>query len=862
MKFTSFYPQKFSSRLFIMTCVAGLIPVLIFFVILKLYGGQFRVQITDTIKQGYKEEWRHSELVLREQLESSIRQKSSDVALQLDLVLQTVPWMTLPDLQKDPHFRKIAVQPVGQTGYTFLFTADGGIARFHPNRKVENRSLRRFAKDLPAFWSVVRASLSGRQQAAGYYEWREGKGDLRHKYMVITRLRQPTSDGVYLSVAATAYLDEFTVPLQKAQGLHTSTLEYLTLTINRLMESFRVVGFLFMGLGILAISLLAGAVGTYFSRSIVQLREATRRVNEGDFSVRVKPSMSGEVGTLTEDFNQMVAQLSATTVSKQVLEKSEERLKETNQELLREVNVRRRAEEALAGEKERLAVTLSSIGEGVISADSEGVIVLMNPASERLTGWKAAEAIGQNISRVFTTIEETTRKRCTDPVETVIKAGATIDSVDQKILVTRQGAERIVADSAAPIYENDGTLLGVVIAFRDMTENRKLEKELLKVKKLESIGLLAGGIAHDFNNLLAVILGNISFGKMLLGNQERIVERLTEAEKACQRAKELTGQLLTFSKGGEPVRRVMLLPELIIETVSLSLSGSKVRPFYEIADNLGPVEIDEAQIRQVIHNLATNAQEAMPSGGELKVRAANINANSAIGLPLKDGAYIRISVEDEGVGIPEEDLQKLFDPYFTTKEMGSQKGMGLGLTICYSIIKNHEGFMTVASKVGRGTTFDVYLPAFQGMLLEKGPAAEGVVLGKGKILYMDDEDSVRDIAGEILSFIGYTVQFARDGEEAVALYRQALEASEPFSAVIMDLTVPGGMGGKEAVKKITEIDPQVKAIVTSGYSNDPIIHEYSNHGFAGAILKPYNVSELGKVVAQIVESRPGAEKNA
>jgi PAS domain S-box-containing protein len=857
----SFYPKKFSSRLFIMTCVAGLIPVVIFLVILKLYGGQFRSEITDTIQQGYREEWRHSELVLREQLESTIRQKSADVALQLDLVLQTVPWMSLEDLQKDPHFRDIAIQKVGQTGYTSLFTADTGIVRFHPNSSLENRSLRRFAKDLPAFWSVIRASLSGKQQASGYYDWRERDGELRHKYMVVTRLRQPTSDGVLLNIAATAYLDEFTVPLQKAQGLHAGTLEYLTLTITRLMESFRMVGFLFMGLGILAISLLAAGVGMYFSRSIVQLREATRRVNEGDFGVRVKASMTGEVGTLTEDFNRMVAQLSATTVSKQLLEKSEERLRETNKEMLREINVRKRAEEALAGEKERLAVTLSSIGEGVISTDSDGAIVLMNPAAERLTGWRASEAMGQNISQVFTTIEEATRKRCDDPVETVIKAGSTVDSVDQKILVNRAGAERIVADSAAPIYEKDGTLLGVVIAFRDMTENRKLEEELLKVKKLESIGLLAGGIAHDFNNLLAVILGNISFGKMLLGNQGRIVERLAEAEKACQRAKELTGQLLTFSKGGEPVRRVMLLPELIIETVSLSLSGSNVRPLYEIGDTLSPAEIDEAQIRQVVHNLVINAQEAMPSGGTVKVRAENLNITSASGLPLKDGAYVRISVEDEGVGIPEEHLQRLFDPYFTTKEMGSQKGIGLGLTICYSIVKNHEGFMTVTSKVDQGTTFDVYLPAFQGMPLEPGPAPEGVAPGKGKILYMDDEDSVRDIAGEILSFIGYTVQFARDGEEAVTLYRQALEASDPFSAVIMDLTVPGGMGGKEAVKRLAEIDPQVKAIVTSGYSNDPIIHEYSHHGFAGVILKPYNVSELGKVVGQIVENNAAGEKH-
>lgn len=304
----------------------------------------------------------------------------------------------------------------------------------------------------------------------------------------------------------------------------------------------------------------------------------------------------------------------------------------------------------------------------------------------------------------------------------------------------------------------------------------------------------------------------------------------------------------------------MLLPELIIETVSLSLSGAGVECSYEMPENLSPVEIDETQIRQVIHNLTVNAQEAMRWGGKLKARAENVAINSSLGLPLKEGAYVRISIEDEGIGIPEEDIQKLFDPYFTTKEMGSQKGMGLGLTICYSIVKNHEGVMTVTSKVGKGTTFHVYLPAFQGMLLQTKPALETVILGKGKILYMDDEDSVRDIAGEILSFIGYTVQFARDGEEAIALYRQAMETSEPFSAVIMDLTIPGGMGGKEAIKKLAQIDPQIKAIVTSGYSNDPIIHEYSNHGFADVILKPYNVGELGRVVGKVVEKGTGGEK--
>jgi two-component system cell cycle sensor histidine kinase/response regulator CckA len=426
-----------------------------------------------------------------------------------------------------------------------------------------------------------------------------------------------------------------------------------------------------------------------------------------------------------------------------------------------------------------------------------------------------------------------------------------------EILISKDGRERIIALSGTPIRDKDLTILGVVIVFRDVTEKRRMEEELLTARKLESVGTLAGGVAHDYNNLLAVILGNISFAKMLTNPSSKIYERLTDAEDATIKGKELTYRLLAFSRGGDSLKKVASLKGIIMDSARLTLSGSNIKCTFSFPDDLRQVEIDEEQIRQVIHNIVINAKETMSRGGKIKIRADNITLGPEDVIPLPEGDYVIISIEDHGGGISEEDLSRIFDPYFTTKEIGNVKGMGLGLAICYSIVQNHGGFMNAKSQPGVGTTISVYLPAHRKKTRTALTEREKLVdIGGCRVLYMDDENALRDIAGEMLSHIGYNVEFARDGAEAIKMYSEAFTSEKPFDIVIMDLTIPGGMGGAEAVQKLHEIDPRVKAIVSSGYTNDPIIKDFKEYNFSGVITKPFDVDELVRVIESVLADGP------
>lgn len=446
------------------------------------------------------------------------------------------------------------------------------------------------------------------KSTGGYYDWLDTDGLTRKKYMYIVPVKQKTGDGVRLSVAAAADVDEFTQPVRKAELVHRNSARYVTETVHKLIGSFRQAGLLFMGLAILVVSLLASLVGRYFSRTITELSAATSRVNEGDFNVAVKPPMSGEVGTLVDDFNRMVARLAETTVSKQLLQASEDRLRKTNAELVREVAERARAEEALASEKERLDVTLRSIGEGVMTADREGTIVLINEMAEKLTGWSDEEARGQQLDHIYRTFDEATRDPGPNPIDTVLLENGPVMRAQPRLLIARDGTELSIADNGAPVRAPDGAILGVVIVFRDVTEQRRME-DLLRTRKIESLGILAGGIAHDFNNLLAVILGNIAFAKMLLNPVERAFARLTEAERASERGEELTEQLLAFARAGESVRSVVLPGDVIRDAASRVVQRSDTSCVFMIADDLFPVEVDEEQIRRAIRELIENAKE-------------------------------------------------------------------------------------------------------------------------------------------------------------------------------------------------------------------------------------------------------------
>ena len=517
--------------------------------------------------------------------------------------------------------------------------------------------------------------------------------------------------------------------------------------------------------------------------------------------------------------------------------------------IFRDVTARKQAEEALAAEKERLAVTLRSIGDGVITTDTEGSVVLINKVAEMLTGWSQEEASGQPLDRIFHIVSAKTGERCENPAEKVLRTGTTVSLATQATLISKDGARRIIADSGAPICNQESAIIGTVLVFRDITEQKALEINQQRAEKLESVGILAGGIAHDFNNMLTGIVGNISIAKIFAENDPRIFERLVVAEKAAFRARDLTQQLLTFAKGGAPVMKTASIQEILTDLSKFALRGSNVRCCFGIPEDLWQGNMDTGQISQVIHNLLINADQAMPGGGQIFVNAENKELKIPDGLPLQNGNYVHISICDTGTGIPAEDLPRIFDPYFTTKE----KGSGLGLATSYSIVKNHDGCITVDSIPGEGTTFHVFLPASPEAAAHSSQKWGQAVAGSGRILVMDDEEMIRDIAGSLLSMIGYQVSFAVDGEEAIALYAESLRSEERFDAVIMDLTIPGGMGGKEAIGKLRELDPKVKALVSSGYSTDPVMSDYRRFGFKGVVLKPYIIEDLSKALQRVLQ---------
>jgi PAS domain S-box-containing protein len=524
--------------------------------------------------------------------------------------------------------------------------------------------------------------------------------------------------------------------------------------------------------------------------------------------------------------------------------------------MVRDVTERRRFEQEIAADKESLAVTLRSIEDGVITTDVQGKIIMINNAGETLTGWTSKEAIGRSLKSVYNiAIDLQAQARAQKSGSRSEAQSILLSMPENATLRSRQGREHIIEQVASPIRDSKNEVAGVVLVFRDITERQRNEAERRKAETLEQLGLLAGGIAHDFNNLLTAIIGNISLASLLLPPNDEMGTRLNDAKNASMRARDLAQQLLTFARGGAPIKKTASIGKLIQDTVSFSLRGSHSRSEFLFGADLWPAEIDPGQISQVIANLVVNADQAMPNGGTLRVSCDNFAYDSTSSPAVTDltpGDYIRIAIRDEGVGISEDCIKRIFDPYFTTKP----KGNGLGLATTYSIVKNHNGLITVESKIHFGSTFTIYLPALRHHQIPAEPPRQmnEVVSGTGRILIVDDEEAIRALVEFTLERLGYKVSQAESALEGVELYRQKLEAGERFDAVILDLTLPGGMGGKEALKKLIEIDPTVNAIVSSGYAMDATMSRYQDFGFRGVIAKPYEAAELGKIVHEVIES--------
>jgi PAS domain S-box-containing protein len=625
---------------------------------------------------------------------------------------------------------------------------------------------------------------------------------------------------------------------------------------------------------------------------------------------------------------------------------------------------------------ENLRITLQSIGDAVIATDAEGCVTRMNPIAEQLTGWTGEDAMRRPLIEVFHIVNAHTRQPAFNPVNHVLESGQIVGLANDTILIAKDGQEHQIADSAAPIRGSDGITAGVVLVFRDVTEEyrmrnemertntllqavveqshipmamatadngcirlvnqacldflgvsnenylgqslhaidwswkcytadgnylppeespiakalrgeathglelkiedragrirytvaegvpirnsaeeviaglvvfpdtterKHLEEDRKRLQKLESVGTLAGGIAHDFNNILMGVFGGIELAKMTLPKEHESYKYIETAHKALERATHLTKQLLTFAKGGDPLLEPISLPGLIRDALQFNLSGSNVKAHTEIAPDLWAVRADRGQISHVLANLIINAKQAMPEGGNLYVSAENSSSVEGVA-PSADNDFVVITLRDQGVGISEKFIDKIFDPYFSTKQSGS----GLGLAIVHSVISKHKGQIRVESTPDAGATFTLWLPADRSDAVGREHWSHAVVAGgrRGRVLVMDDEAMVRDIAADMLGLLGFDAAIAAHGEEALELCRAARTSGAPFDCVIMDLTVPGGMGGQEAVHRLLREDPGAKVIVASGYATDPIMAAFGAHGFQGRLAKPFQLRDL------------------
>jgi PAS domain S-box-containing protein len=512
--------------------------------------------------------------------------------------------------------------------------------------------------------------------------------------------------------------------------------------------------------------------------------------------------------------------------------------------IAQDVTSRKEAIKKIKESEEKYKNLHESMRDAFVHVDMEGKIVEFNKHFLDILGYTEKEI--KNLNWEDITPKKWHEMETNIINEQIIKEG--YSEVYEKEYIKKDGTIIPVELRTFLLKNSENNPEGMWAIVRDISGRKKAEEELRKIERLESLGVLAGGIAHDFNNLLTGILGNLSLAQM--GKGEDSEEILEEAKQASIQAKNLTQQLLTFSKGGEPIKGKVNVGEIIRKSAEFSLHGSNVKCEFRFARDLWETEVDKGQMAQVIDNLVINAKQAMPKGGKIRIKAENFILDENKSLPIPKDKYIKITLQDEGIGVPEEYLPKIFDPYFSTK----QEGSGLGLATVYSVIQKHGGHITVESQAGIGTSFCIYLPAIKEKKAKeiKEEKPKKPLSGAGKILIMDDEKIVRKAVGGMLQRLGYTVESAEKGEEAISIYKKAMESGEPFDAVILDLTVPGGMGGKDTIDKLLRVDPEVKAIVSSGYSTDPIMANHEKYGFKAVVAKPFDLKDLNETIKKVL----------
>lgn len=497
---------------------------------------------------------------------------------------------------------------------------------------------------------------------------------------------------------------------------------------------------------------------------------------------------------------------------------------------------------------------LELIRDAIVIVDTGGRVLFLNKMAENLTGWRSYEAIGRPATSVLKLVHADTHSVIEDPIKALLQESQSGGLRGKLVMVAKDATEFPISDSGSAPRSKGGRVTAVYLIFRQWVDSSAAadDNKAILNSHMEAIGALAGGIAHDFNNVLTAVVGNLSLARMHLDQPEKTRGRLEQAERASLRAREISRQLLTFAKGGAPIKTVTNLIDPLKSTTTQALHETSIACEFELPDDIWSIEADLGQIGLAIRNLVTYAAQSSPANGKIEVSASNITVSRGMIQGLRPGIYVRVSVRDFGPGIPPQHLARIFEPYFITRKTGS----GLGLATAHSIVRRHSGTITVESIIDKGSTFHVFLPATEERPVTETPRYEQMLQqGAGRVLVMDDEADVRLVASDMLELMGYEVETTPDGVQALQLYATAKRIGKPYSAVIFDLTVPAGMGGKEAIVKLREIDPGAKAIVSSGYSYDPVMANYQEYGFDAVVPKPYKPEELARTLKNLLAVR-------
>ena len=807
----------------------ALFPVVVFFALAVAGGFIAQRHLSALIADSTHELSSDAKKELESLGQQVIQNKARDAARQVGLFLSLKPEMDMDALQRSAQFQAIAMQPVGQNGYVCLYEAGTGIMRIHPNPELANRKMDFLSTEIPSWWVIFQSSLSGKE-ISGHYDWIESDGSVRKKYMAVTPVDAPFREK-NLMVAATTYLDEFSAPVavmgQKEAAISANFNDFLVdqlLIAGVLMALFFLVTFL-------SVYLIGRRSALHYMLPIVTLATAAENFGDGHWDADIEPSLvtrKDEIGVLARSFESMRRQL---------------------QKLFKDLEYRvselKLAQESLKESEAHFRGLFDGVPVGLYRTTFDGRIIDANPMLVRMLGYPSkAQFLSKKAEDIYAQpIDRSKWKSIIERSDVKNVHEVKMRRYDQSVLW--------VENHSRTVRDKDGTILYVEGSLIDINERKKMENQFQLAQRMEAIGTLAGGLAHDFNNLMMGILGNVSIMKLDTENNSPHYEKLKKVEQLIQSGSQLTSQLLGYVRQGQFELKVLDLNKIVKDSVEIfGRTRKEVAIHMDLSSIAGQVEIDRPQVEQVLFNLFINSADAMPDGGDLRLQTSILNRSEIGQKPYKmgSGRYILLQVTDTGHGMDAETQNRIFDPFFTTKEMG--RGTGLGLASAYGIIKAHAGFIDVASEIGQGTMFSIYLPVSERKIPEVVKGDASIKFGKGTILVVDDEEMVLDIGTEMIGKMGYQTLSARNGGEAISVYRKS---PDEIDLVVLDLIMPGA-SGSDTFDMLRQINAGVKVLLASGYSIDSQAIALMDRGCDGFIQKPYNLEDLSLKIDEILRS--------